>query len=329
MRKLFKWLGVTVSIFLILVCTGVGYIKFLLPNVGEAPELKVEITPDRVERGKYLAHSVTVCMDCHSKRDWSVFSGPITPGTLGAGGDIFDRNMGFPGVFYSKNITPAGLKDWTDGEIFRAITTGVGKEDNPLFPVMPYHSYGKMDPEDVYSIIAYIRTLPAIQSTIPEREVDFPFSLILHTIPQQATPGKMPDPSDSVAYGKYLVNAAACADCHTKFEKGQFIAGTEFGGGRVFELAGGTLTSSNISPDASGLGYWSREKFIQTFKQYQDSAYTSPKLGPSDYNTIMPWVMYSSMTESDLSSIYQYLRTVTPIENEVIKFKPRETVAAK
>src|SRR5690606_28114662 len=109
---------------------------------------------------------------------------------------------------------------------------------------------------------AYIRTLPAIQSTIPEREVDFPFSLILHTIPQQATPRKMPDPSDSVAYGKYLVNAAACADCHTKFEKGQFIAGTEFGGGRVFELPGGTLTSSNISPDASGLGYWSREKFI-------------------------------------------------------------------
>ena len=49
----------------------------------------------------------------------------------------------------------------------------------------------------------------------------------------------------------------------------------------------------------------------------------------TDYNTIMPWMMYSTMTESDLSSIYQYLRTVKPIQNEVIKWTVRETVAAK
>jgi hypothetical protein len=93
-------------------------------------------------------------------------------------------------------------------------------------------------------------------------------------------------------------------------------------------MPGGTLTTPNITPDASGLGYWSREKFIQTFKQYQDSAYVSPKLAMTDYNTIMPWMMYSTMTESDLSSIYQYLKTVKPIQNEVIKFKAREAAVA-
>lgn len=46
----------------------------------------------------------------------------------GAGGEIFDQNMGFPGKFISPNITPYALREWTDGEIFRAITSGVNKD---------------------------------------------------------------------------------------------------------------------------------------------------------------------------------------------------------
>ena len=107
----------------LLLITGalVSYVKFALPDVGPAPELKVEITPARIERGKYLANHVTVCIDCHSKRDWTKFAGPISaqPGT---GGEKFDRNMGLPGEIYSANITPYHLKNWTDGELFRAIT---------------------------------------------------------------------------------------------------------------------------------------------------------------------------------------------------------------
>ncbi len=94
------------------------YVKAALPNVGPAPDLKVEITPERVARGSYLANTVLVCMDCHSGRDWTKFSGPIAEGTLGKGGEQFDQKFGFPGVYYSRNITPAGIKDWTDGELF-------------------------------------------------------------------------------------------------------------------------------------------------------------------------------------------------------------------
>ena len=46
---------------------------------------------------------------------------------------------------YTPNITPAGLGDWTDGEIFQSITAGVDNEGNALFPIMPYHDYAKMD----------------------------------------------------------------------------------------------------------------------------------------------------------------------------------------
>jgi hypothetical protein len=165
MKKLLKWLGVTVAVFVVIILSGVAYLKFMLPNVGKAPDLKIERTPERVERGRYLANSVTVCMDCHSRRDWSQWSGPLIPGTEGGGGEPFDRKMGFPGDFYSRNITPYGLKDWTDGEIYRAITTGVSRDNEPLFPVMPYHYYGQLDNEDIYSIIAYVRTLHPVQSS--------------------------------------------------------------------------------------------------------------------------------------------------------------------
>jgi hypothetical protein len=62
-------------------------------------------------------------MDCHSTRDWSKFSGPLVEGTLGQGGERFDQTVGMPGVVYSKNITPARIGDYTDGELFRLITT--------------------------------------------------------------------------------------------------------------------------------------------------------------------------------------------------------------
>ena len=126
------------AIILIAIVAFLGYLSFLLPNVGSAPDMQVEITPERVARGEYLANHVMLCMDCHARRDFSIYAGPPIPGTEGAGGEAFDQTMGFPGAFYSRNITPAGVGDWTDGELFRAITTGVSRDGSALFPVMPY-----------------------------------------------------------------------------------------------------------------------------------------------------------------------------------------------
>lgn len=326
MRRLLKWTILVLVVLVLFIVFAVIYCYKALPDVGSTPDIHIELTPERVERGKYLAHSVAVCMDCHSRRDWSRYSGPIVPGTEGGGGEVFDRNMGFPGVFYSRNITPYGLGNWTDGELYQAITIGVNKAGEPLFPVMPYHYYGAMQDEDIYAIIAYIRTLPAIASEIPEREIDFPFNLILRTIPVKRTPVVVRPPlSDTVAYGKYLTNAASCMECHTKAEKGQLIRELAFAGGREFELPGGTLRSTNLTPHETGLGYWSRERFIQAFKQYQDTAWHSPTLSATDFNTLMPWMMYSTMTEADLGAIYLYLRTLDPLENEVDRFTPGQS----
>jgi hypothetical protein len=133
MKKALKILAIIVGILLIAVAGIASYVKFVLPNADPAPDLKVQSTPERIERGKYLANHVLICMDCHSTRNFNELSGPLVAGTLGKGGELFDTSMGFPGIYYSANITPAGIGDWTDGEIFRAITTGVRRLVNQSF----------------------------------------------------------------------------------------------------------------------------------------------------------------------------------------------------
>ncbi len=312
-------------IFLVLIAAVfliAAYVKTALPNVGAPPDIKVSITPERVERGKYLVNHVSICMDCHSQRNWNMYAGPIAEGTFGGGGEKFGKEGGFPGTLYSKNITPYTLHNWTDGEIFRAITSGQSKYDKALFPLMGYPAYGKMDREDLYSIIAYLRTLPQNKNEVPARELDFPLNILVNTMPSKATLFVRPDTNNAVAYGQYLITIARCVECHSKEDKGSVIAGTEFGGGREFNFPNGTSCyTANITPDKeTGIGNWSKETFIQRFKQSVDSSNNRKPVGKNDFNTVMPWLMYRGMTPKDLSSIYEYLRTVKPIKNKVQHF---------
>ncbi len=325
MKKVFKVLLI-IFIVVIVAISGIAlYVKTALPNVGAAPDIKVELTPERVARGKYLANNVSICMDCHSQRDWNMYAGPIVNGSFGGGGEKFGKESGFPGTMYSKNITPHALKTWTDGEILRAIVSGQSKDGKALFPVMGYPAYGKMDKEDVYSIIAYVRTLRENTNTVPERELDFPLNFIVNTMPAKATLSVKPDTNNTVAYGGYLVTIARCVECHSKVDKGSVIEGTEFGGGRNFDFPNGTTcNTANITPDKeTGIGNWSKQAFIKRFKNYADSAYQPKPLGKEDFNTVMPWLMYSGMTETDLACIYDYLQTVKPVKNKVQHFVRR------
>jgi mono/diheme cytochrome c family protein len=237
------------------------------------------------------------------------------------GGERLGEEMGFPGTFYPKNITPAGIGNWTDGELLRMITSGVNKKGRAVFPLMPYPHYNNLSQEDVYSIIAYIRTLKPIQNPVQESSVNFPLNFILRTIPAEYQPKPAPDRSNSVKYGEYLVTVAACSDCHTMAEKGEPVKGMYLAGGFEFKLPNGTLHSANITPDpATGIGGWSKEFFIKRFKFYSSESARTIAPDPSGFNTIMPWTMFAGMSEQDLGSIYDYLRTVPPVSHKVEKW---------
>jgi hypothetical protein len=289
--------------------------------------LKVEVTKERIERGEYLANHVMVCVDCHSKRDWSKYSGPIVPGTEGMGGEVFDQKMGLPGKYVSTNITPYSMTNWSDGEIFRAITSGVGKKNNTIFPIMPVAAYGTLDVEDIYSVIAYLRSLPAIKNDIPASVSDFPVNFLINTMAKEGRPSKRPAQQDSLQYGKYITTAAGCLDCHTPVDKGNLIMEKAYAGGRVFPLEGvGNIVSSNITFDKkTGIGEWDKDKFIFVFKSYDLSTYVPTKVEKGDLNTLMPWTMYAKMESSDLAAIYNYLKSIPPIENNVVKSKSLST----
>ncbi len=327
MKKVLTFLGYALVAIGVVVSAGALYIQYAFPNVDAAPALQINKTPALQARGEYLANHVTVCIDCHSTRDFSKFAGPVTPGTEGKGGDRFDHSMGFPGVFYARNITSdreTGIGAWTDGEVYRAITEGVSKDGEPLFPVMPFKSYSQMREQDLHAIITYIRSLAPIKNDIPKPDPDFPMNLILRTMPTKRVASAEPVLDDPVSKGKYLLTIAACSECHTPANKGKPIEGMYLAGGSEFKMPNGAVQrSANLTSDKeTGIGSWTEEEFVNRFKQHDSPANTGQTVGPDDFNPIMPWAMYAGMTEEDLKAIYQFLRTVEPKNNRVVKFSP-------
>lgn len=321
MRKIIRIIGILLAVVVVLLTAGYIYVRTALPNVGPAPDLKITATPQMLERGKYLAEGPAACIDCHSTRDFSKLAGPVVPGTEGKGGQDFGEGAGF---VPARNITPdmeTGIGTWTDGEIYRAVTMGVDKDGNPLAPMMPYSAFGsKLDENDIIAIIAYIKTLKPIKNAIPPKELDFPLSVIVRTIPEKPNFTKLPASTDNLATGKYY--SAACFICHTKMEKGKFIKGMDFAGGNTFPLpGGGYATTANITPDMeTGIGKWTRDEFIQKFKFYSKPENREIPVKQDEANTVMPWTQFSGMTEGDLGALYDYLRTVPPVSNKIEKF---------
>jgi len=316
-----KVLAYGVIIIVLVVIAGLSYVTLALPNVGDPENIKVELTPARVARGEYLANHVGLCTDCHSKRDWNKLAGPMTPGTGGGGGEVFNGKVGFPGEVHVPNITPYKLSAYTDGELFRAITTGERKDGSAIFPLMPWPYYSKLSREDVYAIIAYIRTLKPIKADYAKSRLNFPLNIIVHTMPKKATLGELPSAADTLKYGAYMCNASGCVECHTKADNGQIIKGMEFAGGREFLMDGIIVRSANITPEkTTGIGKWKEADFVQMFKSFKDPA-KAPAVTPGSFQTIMPWYDYSGMSDTDLKAIFKYLQSVKPIKNTVIGFQ--------
>ena len=117
---------------------------------------------DPVGRGAYLV-TIGHCMECHSA--WSRGVSDFKAG-LGRGGRTFPPREGSPKGApgsVAANITShptAGIGGWTDAEIARAITHGIGRDGRPLTQPMAYGYYAALKPADLADIVAYLRTVP-------------------------------------------------------------------------------------------------------------------------------------------------------------------------
>ena len=328
MKTFWKILIAVAALLVVVVVGGIIYYSVTFPKVGPPEDIKISATPEMLKRGEYLARHVAVCVDCHSTHDLTRYGMPIMSGTVGKGGEDFGAFIKLNGTLYSSNITPSSLKDWTDGEVLRAVTEGVNKDGKALFPMMPYLSFGTMDRSDMEAIVAYIRTLEPVENQVSPTKLPFPLNIIIPTVPRAANFAPRPDTTDLVAHGKYLATMASCGECHSQQVHGKVPEGMEWAGGMEFELPFGVVRSANLTPDVeTGIGRMTKEEFIAKFKSYAPGTFVPAEVGLEGANTVMPWILFSEMTDYDLGAIHEYLKTLTPVKNKVEKITLKQLSA--
>jgi mono/diheme cytochrome c family protein len=249
---------------LAIICTSILTALYFSACKSKKSETQVTSKEDSIKsvlaRGEYLTLHVANCIDCHSKWDMTKYAFPTVPGTEGQGGQVFDQKFQLPGAIYARNITPdpeTGIGTWTDDEILRAITQGINKNGDTLFPLMPYPNFNRMAKDDLLSIIAYIRTLKPIKNKVPQRQLMVPISMVYPAkyLQPSVDSNMRPPESDRVKYGEYLVTMADCATCHSPMTKQGPDMSRAFAGGYVFELPSNKVASANITSDsATGIG---------------------------------------------------------------------------
>ena len=122
---------------------------------------------DKARRGAYLA-TIGHCLECHTpqgERGVLLFDT-----ALGAGGRPFLPSFvkGLPESWkgsVSRNLTSdreRGLGAWSDAEIKRAISQGIGRDGRRMEEPMPFAWYAGIRDDDLDALVAYLRTLPAL-----------------------------------------------------------------------------------------------------------------------------------------------------------------------
>lgn len=315
MGKLKKILTIAFLFVVVVLVAGIsltiGWRPFIGPRARPTTAKKFDSTPERVARGKYIFTALSACQVCHSQHDYTKHGHPVIPGTEGAGQVIPFR--GLPGRVVAPNLTPdmeTGSGSWTDDQLARAIREGIGHDGRTLFPLMPYGEYRALSDEDIASLVVYLRTLPPVHHELPKTEIDFPVKYLIRSAPQPiTTPVAAPDKNDPAKYSAYLVKVGGCYFCHTPQEHGQAIAGMEFAGGNVFSEGPHDAASVNLTPDASGIGYYDEALFVQVMR----TGYVKAR----ELSGIMPFGVYQNLTDDDLKSMFSFLKNLKPVPHRV------------
>ena len=286
-----------------------------LPRFQRAmPARHVEVTPERVARGRKLAS--LLCVGCHLNTATGQLTGKV----------MTDLPPEF-GRIVSKNITRSathGIATWTDGELAYLLRTGIRRDGRYVPPYMiklPHAS-----DEDIDAIIAFLHSddplvAPAQVDPPGVTEPSFLVEALAHTVmrplpyPEQVIVA--PASTDHVAQGRYLVYSLDCYSCHSADFKSVDIMnppdskGFLGGGNQLLDLKGEPIYSANLTPDeATGIGRWSEADFAKTMRY---------GIRPNGSALRHPMEPMPDLNEQEVSAIYAYLRTVPKLHNAVAR----------
>ena len=169
----------------------IAYLRSLPPVVNEvprigpsgegiAPDLVLsddipEFAPDGsdpVALGAYMVNTLMSCADCHTPLDEAT-GAPLFDQWL-AGGQPWEGPWG---IVYGGNITPdetTGIGTWTDEQIAHAIRGGV-RIDGRHLVLMPWEDYAATTDTDIAAVVAYLRSIPAVDNEIPAPAIEDAF----------------------------------------------------------------------------------------------------------------------------------------------------------
>jgi len=287
--------------------TGLGAaLSFVLGAAGCAQSSSSD-DAQLLARGEYLVEGIAGCGNCHSSR---TPEGEFVEGMEYAGNFVIEEP-----IFraYAPNITPdmrTGIGSWSDEEIIRAVREGVRPDGQILGPPMSFPFYRDISDNDMRAIVAYLRTVPAVEHEVPRSTYN------MELPPNWGPPieGPVPDVprDDIIAYGRYLTHTIGhCTDCHTPLVEGRHDFSRIGAGVNVFHSPFGydwTVITANITQHPElGIGAWTDEEIKRAITNgiSRDGRELLPFMGFS---------YYAKISDEDLDAIVAYLRTLPPAQ---------------
>jgi mono/diheme cytochrome c family protein len=323
MKKALKVVGFVVLGLVGLVAVAVAYAgltasgRLQFPDTA-APKLKAVSDPAIIEQGRYLVHGPAHCSQCHSTDDRShpekVKDAPLRGGLSFA--------MGPLGTRYAVNLTPheTGIGKLSDEQLARTIRTGV-LHDGELSFFMRIAAANPSE-EDTVAIMSYLRSLQPIANQVPQGEW-YLFGKVLLTYafpklePRQGPAPKHVPASDtpSLERGKYLAhNVMKCIDCHSKADMSKSFDPIE-------PLAGGSNPDPSHGDDDKDMEFVAPNLTSHptgiTGRMDEAAFVARLRAGRAFKSSIMPWEGFAATSESDLKSVYMYLKSLPPVDNDV------------
>lgn len=240
-----------------------------------------------VERGKYLFMS-RGCTECH--------------GVNGAGRDFANDGKGL--LIHAPNITPGPgsvVKNYTELDWVRIMRHGVKPDGRPAI-LMPSEDYARFTDDDLASLVAWMRTMPAAEGKAAVIELPLPVKALYavgvitdaaekidHALPP-ATP--VPE-AVNAQHGAYVANT--CIGCH----------GAGLSGGKVPGAPPEWPAAANLTPGAGSAmaNYPDAQAFVAMMK-------TGKRPDGSAVSPVMPFIALKEMNDTDLQALYLHLKAV-------------------
>lgn len=287
--------------------------KLVYADTPAPTSLVASTDPDSIARGRYLVYGPGHCAQCHSEEDRAhperTGDAPIS------GGLVF--GMGPIGSFYGRNLTShaeLGIGRRTDAELARVLRSGV-LPDGRISVFMRY-SAANLSDADIVDVLSYLRSTAPVAKDVPPGDLTFLGRAAITLafpplVPRSDAPAGVPAGAEpSVERGRYLAeNVMLCVSCHSQFDMATFASiGPKAGGGTAEPSRGADTEMEYASPNLT-----SHPTGI-TGKLDEDAFVARLRAGRIHASSIMPWENVQNTTDTDLRSVYRYLRSLPPVD---------------